>query len=45
MEEFYYEYCEISKSNISFLTQGSCPRHPYGKGRRKLYKGYENSNA
>lgn len=43
MKKFYCKYCGISKSNIAFLSQGSCPRHPYGKGKHKLYEGSEKS--
>ena len=42
-QNFYCEYCGAKYSSISFLTSGSCPNHPDGKGRHKPYKGDEKS--
>jgi len=45
MSKFYCEYCGISYSTVSALTNSSCSRHPAGsgKGRHKLYEGSEKS--
>ena len=32
-QNFYCEYCGAKYSSISFLTSGSCPDHPNGKGK------------
>ena len=42
-QNFYCEYCGAKYSSISFLTSGSCPNHPDGKGKHKLYEGSEKS--
>lgn len=45
MANYYCEYCGLKSSSVSFLTAGSCARHPNGphKGRHKLYEGAEKS--
>lgn len=42
-QNFYCEYCGAKYSSISALTSGSCPKHPDGKGKHKLYEGSEKS--
>lgn len=42
-QNFYCEYCGAKYSSISFLTSGSCPNHPDGRGKHKLYEGGEKS--
>lgn len=43
MANFYCEYCGTKSSSVSSLTASSCPRHPLGKGKHKLYEGGEKS--
>lgn len=43
MANFYCEYCGSKASSIASLTLNSCPRHPEGRGKHKLYEGSEKS--
>jgi len=44
MANYYCEYCGYRTSNVAGLTIASCPRHPNGKGKHKLYQGGEKSS-
>lgn len=43
MANYYCEYCGQKYSSVSSLVSNSCPRHPDGRGKHKLYEGGEKS--